>query len=138
MCAVSNEKQFICILNHPGTGSRYFILYIFPKDQAAQAEALCLQNWAYPPPFPPYVTAGEQERVPEPRTGLSEEGHRAVRKLPAATPEAPDGLSPLGLAAFSPTRSRRPRDVGAVLAGWILFACISSPGLRRFGSLSAF
>lgn len=54
MCAVSNENQFMCILKHSGIGSCYFILFYFyfSKDQAAQAEALYLQDSVYPASFP--------------------------------------------------------------------------------------
>lgn len=49
MCALSNENQFICILNHPGIGSCYFILFIFLRVK--EAETLCLQNSVYPISF---------------------------------------------------------------------------------------
>lgn len=55
MCAVSNEKQFICILNHPGIGSRYFILFIFLKIKQHRLKLCVCRIQRTPPPFPPYI-----------------------------------------------------------------------------------
>lgn len=55
MCAVSNEKQFICILNHPGIGSCYFILFIFLKIKQHRLKLCVCRIQRTPPPFPPYI-----------------------------------------------------------------------------------
>lgn len=105
ICAVSNENQFMCILKHSGIGSWYFILFYlyFSKDQAAQAEALYLQNSVYPASscavYNPINSKWSESRA-------CSHAHVfwrwAVCKLPAATLKPLDGFLLLGLAGFFP------------------------------------
>lgn len=67
MCAVSNEKQFICILNHLGIGSCYFILFIFLKIKQQRLKPCVCRIQRTPPPFPLYIIPlipSEQKAVP--------------------------------------------------------------------------
>lgn len=67
MCAVSNEKQFLCILNHPGIGSCYFILFIFLKIKQHRLKLCVCTIQCTPAPFPLYIIPlipSEQKAVP--------------------------------------------------------------------------
>lgn len=68
MCAVSNERQFICILNHPGIGCLLFYFYLFFSEIKQHRLKLCVCGIQCAlPPFPPHIiplVPSEQKTVP--------------------------------------------------------------------------